>query len=112
MNAIEMIEQQQSKLQDTEPAWMVGEQLKDICRQDPGCAELVEKDLSVKGMGLVDCEKQIKAWADKHKKKGCCCVSPKVAESIIRKFYGLPKAGPVKSEQPKKTGVIDLFSFV
>ena len=112
MNAIEMIEQQQSKLQDTEPAWMVGEQLKDICRREPDCAELIEKDLSVKGMGLVDCEKQIKAWADKHKKGSCCCVSPKVAEGIIRKFYGLPEAGTVQPEQPKKTGVIDLFSFV
>ena len=112
MNVFEMIESQQAKLSDTEPAWMVGEQLKDICRADPRCAELVEKDLDAKGMSLTDCEKKIKAWSDKNKKGSCCCVPPHVAEGIIRKFYGLPGAGTAKREQPKKTGVIDLFSFV
>lgn len=112
MNVFEMIESQQTKLSDTEPAWMVGEQLKDICRQEPGCAELVQKDLNVKGMSIADCEKQIKAWSDKNKKGTCCCVPPHVAEGIIRKFYGLPEVGAAEPEQPKKTDVIDLFSFV
>ena len=112
MDVFEMIESQQAKLSDTEPAWMVGEQLKDICRADPRCAELVEKDLQVKEMSLAECEKKIKAWADKQKRKGnCVCVHPKKAEEIIRKFYGLPEVGAPKEEQ-KKTGVIDLFSFV
>lgn len=112
MDVFEKIEAQQAKFSDTNPAWMVGEQLKDICRQEPGCAELVEKDLDVKGMGLADCEKQIKAWSDKNKKGASYCVPPNVAEGIIRKFYGLPEAGAEKPEPQKESGVIDLFSFV
>ena len=96
--------------------WMVGEQLKDICRREPECAELVEKDLDVKGMGLEDCEKKIKAYADGHKKGNCAVVPPNVAEEIIRKFYGLPDrreetpAEPKQQEQP--VGFIDLTDFI
>ena len=89
---------------------MVGEQLKDICRREPGCAELVEKDLDVKGMGIKDCEKQINAWADKNKKGNSCGVPPNVAEGIIRKFYGLPEAGE-KKEAPAGP-FLDLSTFL
>ncbi len=44
MTVFEKIETQQAKLKDTEPAWMVGEQLKDICRSDPHCATIVDED--------------------------------------------------------------------
>lgn len=46
MNAIEMIEAQQKGKENT-PAWMVGEQLKDICRSDRHCAEIVAQDLAM-----------------------------------------------------------------
>ena len=38
MTVFEMIDAQQKGKENTAP-WMVGEQLKDICRADPGCAE-------------------------------------------------------------------------
>ena len=71
------------------PVWMVGEQLKDICRSEPHSAELVAQDLDVPEMSLANCEKKIKAYADKHRKGNFACVVPSVAERIIREFYGL-----------------------
>ena len=71
------------------PVWMVGEQLKDICHNEPKSAELVAQDLDVPQMSLMHSEKQIKAYADSHRQGNFACVIPSVAERIIREFYGL-----------------------
>ena len=95
MDVFEMITAQQ-KGRECTPVYMVGQQLKDICREDPHNAEIVAQDLQNKSMSLEACEKKIKAWADEHKpgpKAPCCCVPPDVAEKIIREFYGLPEMG-------------------
>ena len=115
MDVIERISSLQKGIENTAP-WMVGEQLKDICRREPECAELIEKDLNVKGMGLADCEKKIKEYADKHKRDRFACVPPNIAESIIRKFYGLPEIC-AEDKKPaenhtKPGGFIDLSSFI
>ena len=47
--AIAMLEEQQSKVRVRSPQWMVAEQLKDICRQEPHCAELIAQDLEKYG---------------------------------------------------------------
>ena len=115
LDVFEMIAAQQKGKENTAP-WMVGEQLKDICRREPLAAELVEKDLAVKEMSLVECEKKIKAWADSHKKGSCAVVPPNVAEGIIRKFYGIPEAkesGPSRAPAPTGSGdIIDITSFL
>ena len=59
------IEAQQAKLTENSAPWVVGEQLKDICT-DSYCAELVSADLDNADMSLTNCEKKIKAYADKH----------------------------------------------
>lgn len=102
MTVFEKIEAQQRGKENT-PAWMVGEQLKDICRSDPHCAEIVEQDLENASMSIAAAEKKIKAYADKQKRTGnCVCVPPNVAEKIIREFYCLPEAGtPSESQQPQ-----------
>lgn len=92
MTVFEMIEAQQKGKEDT-TVFMVGEQLKDICRADPACADIVAEDLQQKGMSIDACEKKIKEYADKvktEKKLRAVGVHPKKAEEIIRKFYGLP----------------------
>lgn len=106
-DVIKKITEQQAKLQEQSAPWVVGEQLKEIC-EDPACAELVAADLENERMSLTECEKKIKAYADKHKQGGFAYVSPKVAEGIIREFYGLPAAG----EKPSSGGVIDLSDFL
>ncbi len=114
MEAITLIEQQQTGKEDT-TVWMVGEQLKDICREDPACAELVARDLLNPDMSIDCCERKIKAWADGvHKKTNKNVgVPPSVAESIIREFYGLPgrpEAEPQKpAPAPQVLNIADFF---
>lgn len=120
MTVFEKIEAQQKGIEDT-AAWMVGEQLKDICAADPHCAELVLQDLDNKDMSLQAAEKKIKAYADKNKGNArSFCVPPNVAEKIIREFYGLPGGGaaPLKlvtdttlAEPAAKPDVLDLSAF-
>ena len=96
------------------PAWVVGEQLKEIC-QDPACAELVGKDLEAQGMGLKDCAARIKAYADKHRTGNFAFVSPATAEGIIREFYGLPgkEEKPEKAENAKRSAeILNLEDFL
>lgn len=123
MSVFEKIEAQQKGIENS-AAWMVGEQLKDICRAEAHCAELVEKDIDNRGMGLADCERKIKELADaKHKggRGGCVCISPAEAETVIRKFYGLPErqslshgsAVPAPSTQGSQGGeIIDIFDYL
>ena len=96
MDVIAKIEAQQKGLENT-GAWMAGEQLKDICRQEPSYADIVAADLENPDMSLEKAERQIKAKADELRKgiknASCVCVPPNVAEDILRKFYGLPAAG-------------------
>lgn len=56
--AIEAIEKQQSGLKRG-TVWMVGEQLKDICRREERSAGLLEKDLQNKEMSLQEAEKKV-----------------------------------------------------
>ena len=89
--AIAAIEKQQAEVKERSAQWMVGEQLKDICRHEPGCAELIYQDLQVEKMSITEAEKKIKAFADKNKANGFACVTPVEADRILREFYGLPE---------------------
>lgn len=113
MTVFEKIEAQQKGKENT-AAWMVGEQLKDICRMDPHCAELVLQDLDNPEQSLEKAAKQIKAYADKQPKiDRCVVVPPAVAEGILRKFYGLPdaSASPALTLLPKTSAVADVDLF-
>lgn len=96
--AIRAIEAQQEKVKERSPQWMVGEQLKDICRMEPRGAELIAQDLQVEAMGIVEAEKKIRAFADAHKTGNFSCVTPVEADRILREFYGLPIAGETARE--------------
>ena len=111
MTVFEKIEAQQKGKENT-AEWMVGEQLKDICRREPRAAELVDKDLDVKEMSISECEKKIRAWADSHKKGNCAVVPPNVAEEIIRKFYGIPEAKAEQPQQGSSAEIIDFANFL
>lgn len=87
--AIQAIEAQQAKLEEDSMPWVVGEQLKDICRMEPNSAELIAQDLDVESMSITEAEKKIKAFADAHKTGSFSCVTPMEADHILREFYGL-----------------------
>ena len=117
MTVFEKIESLQKGLEETD-VYMVGQQLKDICRREPECAPLVLADLDNSDMSLNAAAGKIKAWADakqKEKKAKCVCVPPDVAEVILRKFYGLPDAQDAGQIQPEPmteaAPILDLASF-
>lgn len=114
MDVIAMIEEQQKGKENT-PEWMIGEQLKDICRREQESGAIIGKDF-----GIITLEKvagKLKAKADElhRKQKGSCvCITPMVAEEIIREAYGLPGAVPEKA--PKQQNIdsdfLDLADFL
>lgn len=104
---IAMIEAQQAKVQERGPQWMVGEQLKDLCRREPASAALLAKDLENDAMNITAAEKKLKAFADGHRIGNFACVTPAEAEKILREFYGLPEAGA----EPQPSNVINLADF-
>lgn len=113
----EIIEQQQKGRENT-PAFMIGEQLKEIAAREPASAELLEKDLIVAGMGLDGAAKKLQEYADaNHKTAKCFCITPIKAEEILREFYGLPKREEKRNEavslsDEKEMGRIDLSDFL
>lgn len=96
--AVEKIECQQNA--EGTAIFMVGEQLKDMCRRSAKDAELVVQDLEIAEMSLARAEKKIKAYADAHRKGSFSCVTPAVAEDILRQFYGLSEGGKLAPSGP------------
>ena len=91
--AIRKLREQQSKVKERSAPWMVAEQLMDLCRAEPQCAEILVQDLEVEAMSITEAEKKLKAYADGHRTGNFACVTPGEAERILREFYGLPERG-------------------
>ena len=112
---IEKITKQQEGLDEGSPVFCVGEQLKDIATREELSAELLAQDLENEEMSIEKAEAKIKEYSDKnHKKAKCFCVTPNVAEGILRKFYGLPSPDAAGSNPvPKQnSSFIDLSDFL
>lgn len=112
----QLIEDQQ-KGHEKEDIFMVGMQLLDIAEREPASAEILLKDLSVPEMGLEAAAGRLKAYANANKgKKSFFCITPIVAEGILRDFYGLPTAEKAEEKAeptpPKPQGFIDLDDFL
>ena len=114
MSTLQELIAQQQKGHETKPRFMIGEQLKEIAAREPRCAEILEKDLTVKEMSLESAERKLQEYADKnHGSAKAFCITPLVAEGILRDFYGLPKRDEAEPEpETPKEGYIDLSSFL
>jgi len=111
--ALAALEAQQAKVEDRSPQWMVGEQLKGICRMEPRSAELIAQDLQMEAMSITEAEKKIKACADSHKTGNFSCVTPMEADRILREFYGLPSPDEVKVlPRPPAKKRVDIADFL
>ena len=106
--AIRKLLDQQSKVTERSPQWMVAEQLMDICRREPESAALLDQDLDVPEMSIVEAEKKLKAFADGHRTGNSACVTPAEADRILREFYGLPGGG---RDEPAPVLGLDLADF-
>jgi len=114
---VEIIEKQRAGKEGL-PEWVVGEQLLDIASESELNRELIERDLEVEGMSLSDAAKKIKEYADKNRGKASSfAVSGKVADGILREFYGIGKcAAPAATPEPAQIkdddGYVDLAEFI
>lgn len=107
----EIILQQQEGHQN-DPVFMIGEQLKEMAEGDDKVTELLIQDLQAANMKLSDAAKELQKYSDENRGKAkCFCITPKVAEDILRKFYGLPeRKEPRCSDNTAPT--IDLTDFL
>ena len=108
-----IIEEQQ-KGHETDPIYMLGEQIKEIAKREPACIELLEQDLNTPGMQLSDLSDHFQKYADKnHGSKNCFCITPKVAEKLIREFFSIPECAIATTESKASADqYIDLSSFL
>ena len=105
---------QQAGKENTD-VFMVGEQLEDIGAESEHNAEILLQDITMDSMNLVAAAAQLKDYADKnHGKNKRFCISPKVADGILRKFYGLGEQEKVDSKPAgvQDGGFIDLSDFL
>lgn len=98
--ALNKIDEQQKKFKQGSAPWCVGEQLKDMLRENATGAGIVAMDIDQKGMGLADCEKKIAAFAQAHRQGSVGFCGPADSNRIIRAFYGLPEAPAVSHPTP------------
>ena len=123
MDELKRIVDEQRQGLKRDPIWTVGDQLLDMAEHEPKTLELLKQDLSVSGMGLADAAGALKAYADKHHGKAkVFCITPIIAEEILRDFYKLPKKdeaqveepAPIVSAQPEKSAfdALDLSAFL
>ena len=110
--AIQRLREQQSRVKERSPQWMVAQQLMDLVRAEPQCAEILAQDLEVEAMSITEAEKKIKAFADAHKTGNFACVTPEESDRILREFYGLPpRTGAVDGLEPAGGLGLDLADF-
>ena len=105
MEELKRIIEEQRKGHETEPLWMVGQQLLDMAADDPKkTLELLKQELVVSGMGLKDAAGALQAYADNnHQGKGGFCIPPHVADKILRDFYKLPEMDlEVRQQTPEQ----------
>ncbi len=104
---------EQQKGQEGKPEFTVGIQLLDIAANEPESAELLARDLQIDGMKLSDAAKVLKAHADKnHGSARCYCITPLVAEELLRKFYGLPERVFEDVKPVPQNDFIDITDFI
>ena len=108
MNVYEKIGELQAKLDPDSCAYEIGEQLKDICRRDPACEQILLEDLQNPDMGLAAADKMLYDWGRRQTKgKRGCGISGRKAEELLREFYGLPAAGAAAVTAVKDAPVSD-----
>lgn len=113
-SAVRAIEAQQEKVKARSPQWMVGEQLKDICRREPDSAELICRALEQDAFSITEAEKKIKAFADQNKTGNFACVTPAEAERLLRAFYKVERPKETREDNPeRKAGeILNLMDFL
>lgn len=90
------------------PVWLCGMQLLEMIAADEAACKLVLDDLQHGGLSLMGCEGEIRKCACAH---GSCCTGPE-AETVIRKYFGLPEKGKQSDPVPEPAAdIVNLEDF-
>lgn len=107
MEIFERITELQREFNPDSIPYMIGEQLKDICRDEPACGAILLEDLQNPDMGLAAADKKLYEYGKSLcKGRSGVGISPKAAEKVLREFYGLPEAGEAPKAQPMKAAPV------
>lgn len=105
--ALTKVSEKQSKYTENDKHYWIAEQVKDIASESDDNAQHIFNDLDDDKMSLKEIEKKIEKYAKAHGG----CTPPKVADKIIRDFFGLAElAEKPKSQAP--AGILDLSDFM
>lgn len=111
MTELKRIIEEQQKGKENKPEYMIGLQLLDIAEREPRTVELLKRDLQIKEMSLEAAAAKLKKYSDdNHGKESCFCITPDVAEKILREFYGLGEAS--EKGEATEPGLIDVADFL
>lgn len=109
---LKLIREQQGEDECT-PVFMIGEQLLEMAEGNAHITELLVADLQTDGMTLKDAAAGFKKYADKNRKgKSQFCITPKVADKLLREFYGLPSAEERTAPEQHSESFVDLADFI
>ena len=113
MEKLKQIITEQQKGHEDKPRFMIGEQLLEIAEKEELSRELLKQDLIITEMNLEAAEKHFQDYANKNRGGSkVFCITPKTAENLLRKFYGLPvESNGSKKENNTVSDFIDLTSF-
>lgn len=112
----ELIKQQQKQLAQSEPAWLIGRQLKDMARREPETEAALWEDLTAGALTLKGAAQAMQAEADrirKEQKGACVCITPTAAEKVLRKYFGLPEASEAATcPTGERNGLLDIADLL
>lgn len=109
---IEIIRKQQSGHKN-DPIFAIGEQLLEMVRGDEKATEILINDLTTKGMSLSYAAAHFKKCADDNRdKEKCFCITPSVAEKLLREFYCLPEKETPDASVKTVAPFVDLSDFM
>lgn len=102
------------------PQYYIADHLKRICMADPACEPILLEDLQNPDMGLDAANKQLYEYGRTLTKgrQGGVGFSDEAAETVLRKFYGLPEMGSTTASRPAAAApkgdsmVLDLAAFL
>ena len=91
--AVAQLREQQREFPEASTQFHAAEQLIEICEREPESARLILEDLKNPDMSVERAERKIHDAADElHQKwKHGVAISDRVAERILRDFYGIPQ---------------------
>lgn len=109
METLRMMIEEQRKGKECTPLWGIGSQLMDMAAESTVARDLIKRDLAVPEMNLEAAAKHFATYADKNRGgKNQFCITPDVADGLLRKFYGLPDKPQGGALPAADEGYIDL----